>query len=353
MTLVFIWLYNQKNTDPLYRSVVLFLTLVSMSFFTAFQYDVGTDYFSYINIYSSELSENFFSKGEFAFYYIIKCLHFFNVEPQYFIVTLTLLTNLFFLKFVDLLRSKGFNVFLIVLLYLTLVNTFHSQMNVMRAILSVTVSFCFLFYLFEKRFLKAFIIFAFMVSVHRSSILVVPIYILILFLYSNIIKYSTFYFFGSLIACVLGLPVKSVGVVVEYVVPFYYHYIDSDYADTNFGVAGLIVKSLTLPISFYFIFKLKDIIKKDELSGFDLKIISCWIILCPLYFNLIYFYPVARVLYFTVLFNFVPFYYLIQYHKRNGLVVLFFLFYAIAPYFVKVVFFPVSEYAYASFLFNH
>lgn len=92
-----------------------------------FQFDVGTDYFSYLKIFedSSKVIKYFYIK-EYVFYYFVVGLQKIFKNGQYFFVIIAFLEVVLFMILVKS-KIKKYNYFII--LFLTVCTVFHNQMN--------------------------------------------------------------------------------------------------------------------------------------------------------------------------------------------------------------------------------
>ena len=110
------------------------------------QYGVGTDYFSYYEIFKNVSSDYYYNKSEWLFAWIIEICHDIGLSPQGLFFVFYFINFVFFFKILFRLENK--TVFLFVLLYITLSSAFNNQLNGLRqysAIYIITyaiINFC-------------------------------------------------------------------------------------------------------------------------------------------------------------------------------------------------------------------
>ena len=338
---------NVKKVSLLYFFPIIFL----WTFILGFQYDVGTDYFSYLNIYNSEGELNrYFHKGEFLFFYFISFLKIFSKNGQIFFVFLSLFESIFFYHYVKLMIENNLinkkKLSLYIFLFLCFGTNFYNQMNVIRQYFNIYLLSISTFYIYNRNIFKYIIVFLFGVNIHRSFLLMIPFYLfryILKFLNSKTLRFLIF------VAFLLNfLPIIEILKNIFLHIPQYSHYVESSYLK-ELGMAQKITKFIYLP---YYL-SVCSLVKKqgNSIKQFMLKIGLVSYIIKIFCLKLSVTNRIGE--YFTLLAIY-PIYLLLEkYIKKKDYINLAILLSIIIGLFViKVIIFPKGEYLYRSYLFN-
>ncbi|NOJ75677.1 EpsG family protein [Empedobacter stercoris] len=325
------------------------------------QDSVGTDYTSYISIFSNKNYLEYYKdvKAEYLFYYIVKLSNYLSLNGQNVFYVFIALTSFLFFKIVSLINKK--EVVTLTYLFITVSTLFHYQMNGLRQSVAVFfITLAILYYIRKNRLW--FIIFALCgILMHKSSFIVIPVFLLL----SNnrILFFLEKYLIGILIttSVLCLLPFDNViekllgftGVFKE--VANYSNYAESDYVQ-RVSIVNKLSKLVYLPIYLYivhffykqgYICKLSDFERRMLIIGvvsFSIKnlfLISSITNRIGLFFLLFSIFPVM--LLFKELKN-------LKYNANALLAVI--IIYINVLYFFKVVVFPYEVYSYQSVLFS-
>lgn len=130
----FLYVHGKKSfANYIYASVfcIILWTIVQGG-----QYNVGTDYFTYLYYFDNPYSLSYFSdKGEWGFYFLIKFCHNIGVTGQGVFVVITVPESVLF--FIICIKFDKNNPEIFILLYIVLSSLFHNQMNAVRQSIAV------------------------------------------------------------------------------------------------------------------------------------------------------------------------------------------------------------------------
>lgn len=140
------------------------------------QYAVGTDYYSYLDIFNNinGFAEHYCSKGEFGFVGIIQVCKFFGFKGQSLFYVFYGIGFLFF--YLLLKRIKG-NIFIFILLYITVTSLFNNQLNILRQSVAIYIGTYASLLIIEHKKLKGFLYILFAMSIHISSAIFLLVYL--------------------------------------------------------------------------------------------------------------------------------------------------------------------------------
>ena len=341
---------GNKYLDSKYSSIIYFPAFYIYWFILGFQYDIGTDYDSYIEIAkigSYAYSEN---NNEWLFVLLLDILKLLSLPPQsLFMVVGIIQTFLAFFLF-HKLSKYNMKVWLIFFLFITVSTIYHNQMNGIRQFISLlSVPILYIFIL-EKKYIKSFIISLFALGFHNSFLIILALLPVFLW-FKNITKKTSFLFFIlSPIVIIFTFDIIFT-FVIEYLFSNYSIYLEKD---TKLTYVGILTKAYYIPLFFYFWYlylnNKNSTFTNNDLFKFFILVFSityCFLIM-GLYFSL-----GARIFQYFILFYIFPIYYIIDYlikeNSQFALIVVFI--YVLFPYIVKTVFLPVREYSFQTILF--
>lgn len=145
---------NVKKISLLYCFPIIFL----WTFILGFQYGVGTDYFSYLNIYNSEAGlSRYFYKKEFLFFYFVSFLRILSSNGQIFFILVSLIENCLFFYYLKLMINNQLiskrKLSLFIFLFLCFGTNFYNQMNGIRQYFNIYLLSICVFYIYYNNFL--------------------------------------------------------------------------------------------------------------------------------------------------------------------------------------------------------
>jgi hypothetical protein len=346
--IIYFWLLdNLKIKKDLLSYLIPFLLYI---FVAGLQYEVGTDYNSYIDIYSSDYRlSTYFDKGEIGFYYLFNFLKWFDLHYQSLFFAFSIVNGFIFFCLIDRLKEEGCNIVLFLFLFFVVTNIYQNQLNGLRQFVGVLSLPLFLHYIFSKSYFKSLLVLFLAVSFHLSAIIFLVFYFLKLlnFYVKNLFFYFVFSFFFYYL--------------FDYIFPFILGFIDQSYLfyfeyDFESNLVAVLSKLYYLPgvILFYYLYG-REFYRNSFTDSKYFKF--CVFIFTVTYwsFILIYNYPIfGRLFYYFSFFYVFPFYYVLFILKshKNMMAFYFTLVYLALPYILKVTLFAKSEFLYKSFIFN-
>ena len=94
------------------KKLILFWFCSVFAIVLGLQFDVGTDYFSYVNIFTSERESSlYYRKNEYLFYFLSNFILKNNVHPQWGFIVLSLIQFVFIYKFLKFLNLDSYTIF--------------------------------------------------------------------------------------------------------------------------------------------------------------------------------------------------------------------------------------------------
>ncbi|WP_375294815.1 EpsG family protein [Vibrio vulnificus] len=327
-----------------------FVILVLVS---GFQNGVGSDYFSYMDIYNGDVDEltRFFLRGEYLFYYIFKFIIDAKLGEQTIFLVSSFFNTLALFLFLYWLKKKGCKLCFIIFCFLVVTNIYHNQMNGIRQYMGLML-FPLMYTLLIDRKLVSYVFLSIIATFFHSTavvgFLLLPMYFLFLKTHRRLVILLFFLSLGFYLLCS-----PLVDIVVENYFKTYIHYLSSDYG------AGLPI-SVTLTRVYYlpiFLFCLYVYYKTcdderiyNDFIGFGILVwaVTYWMFI--LYISFGFFYRIS--VYYFIFYIF-PLYYLYRYlvlHKKFFLLV-FIAIYLFFPYFLKTIAFPKGVFLYNSIVF--
>lgn len=314
------------------------------------QYDVGTDYFSYLNIFNDENYLNiYFNKKEYIFFYFVKILKIFFKNGQSFFIMVSFLENILFYLFIKNLVKYKFleikDLWIFIFAFFSYGTVFYNQMNGIRQYFNIYLFSMAMIFSFYSQKIKYIFIFITGSYIHQSFLYLFPCYF-----YKIIEKALTKKFLLYLFLVVIisnFLPIPELVKKFIHLVPEYKHYIDKFTLDI-INSKMKIVKFIFIPFYIESIYLLDKIEEKPKQWFLKLGIVSFAIRIFCLrtmmlnrigeYFNLLSIFPIC--------------YLLIFYYRTNKKVKFLLLASMIIGLFlVKTLILPQKEYLYKCVLF--
>ena len=319
-----------------------------LSFLPAFQYNVGTDYFTYISIFENESKlELFFKKGELAFFYLVVFLKSLDLPSQSIFIVVSIISSVFILLALRLLNLHGYRYSIVFLCFFLMTGMLHNQMNGLRNYLAVYSFVCALLCKFSGRYKSAILLGFFGVFFHQTFYFMLPFLLIPSIAYELLAKKTLLWFPLFFIFWGSGFSVYVLEYVVLNYAGFYSHYIDG--ALEGVSLLSVLTKAYYLPLQLWFIFWVRR--NYPNLSLFKKRIIGFWLIGSCLYLGLLHSGLFFRTYHYFVFFSIIPAYHFLTSRQLTSVKAIFIL-YLMAPYIFKVIVFPVGEYDYQSYLFS-
>lgn len=358
LTITWYLYYIESRKITFKGKLVSLPVLLSLPFFLyfigpAFQYAVGTDYFSYIWIYETpnRVEQVYWNLNhEYGFYFLVKILQYFDLHSQSLFIAFGFLDTVLFFAILIMLRKYGFKLWIVFLLFFTVTTIYHNQMNGLRqyiAILSTPILFIFIF---EKKYFKAILISLFALSFHKSFIIILILvpFVMIIKRLNNLQLFKLWLIVPFLLAVLV--PVVA-NLFIEYLLPVYKNYLNGQ----EFKFTSILTKVYYLVFVgyFWYVYLTKQFISKVNQNIFKFMIVVFSLTYC-LYLTDVTIPMYGRIFQYFFFFYIFPLYYIIEYNiiYRNYRILIVIISMLVVPYMMKVLAFPVREYAYDSILFH-
>lgn len=244
-------LSRYTSANKINNRLIVFFVCVSWWLLLSLQYNVGTDYFSYISIFSDEkVASLYYDKKEVLFAFIATLISKNNYNPQvgFFIVYAILFLGLFlFITKSDLDNFVGFYVLLCCSSFLYNATNGIRQYTAIPYICLATIFFC------DKEYKKTILCLVIPSLFHNSTLLCIPMILVFCFLV-KIIRNRKFYV--AILFLSLLFAFKSPIHFIEPIIMStrYSHYLKSDSIIENLGIVNLLTKFIFFPIYFAVLF---------------------------------------------------------------------------------------------------
>lgn len=316
----------------------------------AFQYDVGTDYFSYIDIFEDESRHWFyFNKGEYLYFALNQLLSWISLPSQSIFIAISFIQATLFFLYLKIVKNKDFTVWLFFVVFFCVTNIYNNQLNGLRQYVVIAGLPLFSLLVHDKKLFKSLFLLFLLSLFHNTAWFLLVVYPLI-YLQKIISKHLFMLFFLS------GLAYLVVGQFIQQLtsvfLPSYFHYLEGRYAEPQ-TFSLFITKLYYLPVLFYFY----SIYRKDSNSILGryfhsmvfIFSITYWFFLLALYVGV-----VIRLYYYFVFFYAFPIYYVLHYNLSKARLLNFLLLigYIVLPYVLKVTVLAKAEFLYKSILWN-
>lgn len=319
------------------------------------QYGIGTDYFSYIHIYSDDLAiSRLQMKGELLFYHLYSIANFFELGPQSIFLLSSLIVTLSFTSLFYRLRKDKFDILILFFLFFVVTNIYHNQMNGLRQYVALSFFPLIYFSYIKKEYLLSCMLSLLAFYTHSSALICVLLFIVPLGARLSYNKLMVLFFLMPLLISYVS---EWVGVLIEDYIPWYSHYLSVSYGKA-LPLSSIFSKLYYFPLYIFFWLIVTKIKTNEELNNLSnnyvfkcfitLWVITYWMFL--LYLDYGFFFRVASYFFFFYIF---PLYFIIKYLLSiNGVFRLLLVYlYLLAPYFYKVVVAPVEVFTFRTNVF--
>lgn len=337
------------NNIPRKNILIIVIFFIIFSVLLGLQYNVGTDYFSYVKIFSDKnVAYYYYQKQEYLFYFFSCLIVDLNLHPQFGFVFLSLIQFFCITTFVKFLKINSSLIFFF--LFFTVSTFFFNQTNVIRQYTAATILLLFVKYTYEKKYIRMIISLLCASMFHISAILFIPMFLIVKIFRK---KLPSFVWIVYLIISVIMIRVNFVSLMIS-LVPFlsrYSHYLDSVWGTNQISLINILTKIIYIPFYLFSLKALKKMDNKKDVMLFQLGFFSYGIKLICLSSSML-----NR---FTVYFEFftiLPLYYLfydiydkvIKIKYFNQLFVFIFYCITVGLLCLKTLVIPAAEYDYQS-----
>ena len=306
-----------------------------------FQFDVGTDYFSYLKIFedSSKVIKYFYTK-EYIFYYFVVELQKIFKNGQYFFAIIAFLEVALFYMILVKSKIKKYNYFII--LFLTVCTVFHNQMNGIRQYFVIYLFTLSILYYVNNNKGKSFINFIMGRGIHKSIVILFPFYFFINKI-KKITKIEGYVLLISSIIILIFFPVMEFVklILVHSSYYYYYSYIEGSLFQ-RLEIKYILSKVIYLPLYFLSLYnKKKFSMSVEEKYLYNIGIFSYFLKIITLQ-NMM----MTRIGdYFTILSLYPLYYYLVYLKEENKRKRYLYLSFVLVIYIYKII----SFYKYSSY----
>lgn len=350
LTFTTVTYYYERSRHLGSNFLLILLLIVIYASLPALQYDVGTDYYSYLgSVYNEKRSLHFMKKGELLFYWIIKLIEYFRLPAEFLFVFSAFIQSFLFVNLIRILKRNGFSLTILVIIFFVVTGIYHNQLNGIRNYLAILTFLNFCLYMFEGRYTKAILTAVLGVFFHQTFIFALALLVIItLFrkvVYKNaIVVYIVFFMFF-----VLGIPMFALDFLVNVFAPFYSHYLEKN---SGVDLVNIATRLIYVPLHIIFLIILCRRHPSEYRDNFETRLVSTWLVVSNVYFLMLYWAPFFRLIGYLTFFNIVPIYYLLidrRVEKNLRYLTIVFL---IAAYVPKVTFLSKGEYDYKSLIYR-
>ncbi|WP_442263717.1 EpsG family protein [Tissierella sp.] len=289
------------------------LSLSFPAFFAGIRYGIGVDYFSYVRIFNN-VNNGYRVRTESGFSLINLIIGKLGGNEQIMFFVVSYLTFLF----IYLAIKKYENTLSLGLCMLTFMLFYYNiSFNLVRMTLSISIMLYSFDFIYEKKAIKFLASVCLAISIHNSSIVMLPFY----FLFNNISKKNKLFKFVVYLFIIIML--FNYDILISFVsvnilkTNYYLHYI-AESNQTSFGIGLFIINApFILPgIIFY-----KRLVKIDERFSLIFFMINVGFILkFTGYIGAKYLNRISDVFFIAVVLI-VPFYYKLFKEKTNSFII--------------------------------
>lgn len=316
----------------------------------ALQYDVGTDYFSYIGIFENENRHwYYFNRGEYLFFGLNQLLNWFSLPSQSIFFAISLIQASLFFLYLKLVKNKGFIVWLFFVTFFCVTNIYNNQLNGLRQYVVIAGLPLFALLVHDKKLIKSLCLLFTLSLFHNTAWILLVIYPLI-YLQTFISKRLFILFVFSALAYLLAG--QFIYQLTSTFLPNYIQYLDGELAEPK-SFSLFLTKLYYLPLIFYFYL----VYRKGSDTTFGryfhsmvfIFSVTYWFFLLALTLGI-----ATRLYYYFIFFYAFPIYYVLHYNfsKNRLLTFILLLAYIVMPYVAKVTFLAKAEFLYESILWN-
>lgn len=355
IAIVYLYTLDRVKKDKGAKLVIYFMVIVTVTILPALQYDVGTDYFTYVDVYNKERRlEVYYNKQEYLFYYLLETLKSFKYPEQSLFVFISLIQSVLIVNVFRIIKNSNTQLSLSLLFFLFIVvtNMQHNQMNLLRSYVAVYAFLNAFLYWSSNKKTKALAFFAFAFYWHKTILLVLPLFLIntttAKFIFKNKFKVFFFMFF----TCISGFPLNFMQVFVETFVPMYSKYVSNEggYGQGGIELVNLLTKLVYFPVMLFSLLIMEKYKSEIYSNKVELYCCSLWILTYNIFFLFLHTGLIIRLYHLVVFFNIFPIYYVIKYFfdaKKYSMITLL-LVALFSIYFLKVAVFPSNEFLYDS-----
>jgi hypothetical protein len=344
--------FDQVYSSISGRMALLFFFAILVVYWTliiGLQYETGTDYVTYREIFSSINRAKFYSNNfELLFYYIALFLINNKINPQFGFIIIGFIQFCCFFWFISKIRIKYY--YLFIFLYFFVSVAFYNQTNVIRQYTAVYIFLMAIYFMYSRKLVPYLICILIAGLFHISAFLLVPVYF-----FRGVLLKCKHYIFMIVVSFIISI--FGIDKLITFVIPFigknYAHYLTSAYGTTDIQLINRLTKYIFIPFYLLSIKSRRNLIDSKDIFFYNLGFVSFCIKIGSLSSPLL-----SRFAYYCEILTIFPLFYLLIYLFKGGkqssyreerfFALFVFLFMSFSLLFVKLLLFPIGEYAYKS-----
>lgn len=246
---VFILFFLLISSNDISIKITYFLLFL----ISAFRYNVGTDYVSYMNIFNH--IDNFINKKEIGFVYLIKIISILGGNSQVMFLLMSFLILLFIYKGIRYFY-KGNYLYQSIATIIFIPILYFSTLNTIRQMLCVSIFFYSSQFIINRKVFWYFIYISVAVLIHKSAIVLYPLYFILNIKVTR--KLILIYILLGIIALLFN-PINLLGTVLKTLHISYANYLHSEYfmRESKYSLLLTILSGIVI-FSFLPLLNLKD-----------------------------------------------------------------------------------------------
>lgn len=311
------------------------------------QYNVGTDYYSYVHIFDDEASHQYYyDRKEYLFSYLNSILNKINLPSQSVFLVISFIQSIFIFSYFKEIKGKGLIVSIFFIVFFCVSNIYNNQLNGLRQYVVIAALPLLTIYIGDGKYMKFLFLLIVSALFHNTAwflLFLVPLYFFSMYIKKGLMA---LFFLSAPFYLFLGTALNK---LVDVFLSGYAHYLQGEYAEQQ-TIFLFITKLYYLPLFlFFFIFYKRSESSVGKYFHFMVVTFSLtyWFFLLSLYLGI-----ATRFYYYLVFFMIFPIYYLLHKSYKEGRVIffVFILVYIVGPYVAKVTFLARAEFLYQSIL---
>lgn len=347
LTFSFFYLYGLKKYSNEKSSIkiitILFPIIILWVIIIGGQYGVGTDYFSYIDIFNGNKLNLYEYQQEYLFVYFVEFCNSIGLYGQSLFFIISLFSIIVLLKIGLKITSPQY-LYLFFFLFVCYSTVFNNQMNTIRQYIVVYLFSYLILLINQRHYILGSLLLAISIFIHHSSFILI-FFVFVLLWGRNISSKKILYFIvlGGFLGGIITRPE-----FIEYIArtfDFYSYFFDNGSLNET-SLMGRIVKYTFLPLYLLAISKLNDF----QLSDNEKKLFSIGVISYSLKIAFLTLGTVQRIGWYFEILMCIPLLYLLIYLKnRTSKMFIPILLFILIIYAIKVILFAEREYSYDSY----
>lgn len=353
LNLIFSILYcdyigRDKYVQNHYTKRCLFLPLLfSWTLICGSQYYVGTDYPSYIYIFSGNNLDYFSGGGEYGFVLLIKFFNYIGFKGQDLYFIFYFITFLILYKIIDIIDIKYWSCY--ILLYIVVSSIFNNQLNIIRQSVTIYLGTWAAINIYNRKKVKALLLIIFATLFHLSAIFFVVFFLFPKRLRAQLSRFKLLLVITAGVIGGLMISLSFFDLFIDYLPSAYAWHLQSGSIE-EINTINKITKYIFVPLYLMSIYYLP----KLHLCGIDRWLFNWGIIGFGTRLLVMNLQIINRLSFIFLLISLFPLLYLLIYliKEKRKLTVTFIYLGLILFYSIKVIIMPSNEYDYDSIFFH-